>query len=194
MPDVARARKLAVRIREIVASTLEMQVKDPRLGMITITDAKVTPDLREATVYYTVLGDAEARAGTSAALESARGVLRSQVGRQTGVKFTPSLTFIADVVPETARSIEDLLARARDADEEVRRVSEGAAYAGDPDPYKADAEDDEDDETAGPGAGTRSGTGPGVETGAGSGAGAWIDTRSGAGWTAVPPGEQASGS
>jgi ribosome-binding factor A len=57
MVDVARARKLAVRVREIVAETLETQVKDPRLGMVTITDAKVTPDLREATLYYTVFGD-----------------------------------------------------------------------------------------------------------------------------------------
>ena len=147
MPDVARARRLAVRIREIVASTLEMQVKDPRLGMITITDARVTPDLREATVFYTVFGDEQERASTAAALDSARGVLRTQVGRQTGVKFTPSLTFIADDIPETARNITELLEKARDADEEVRRVSAGAEYAGDPDPYKPEpTEDDEDDE------------------------------------------------
>src|SRR4028119_917627 len=86
MVDVARARKLAVRIREVVAQTLELQVKDPRLGMVTITDAKVTPDLREATLYYTVYGDDQARADSAAALESAKGVLRSQAGRQTGVR------------------------------------------------------------------------------------------------------------
>jgi len=143
MADVARARRLAVRIREIVASTLEMQVKDPRLGMVTITDSRVTPDLREATLYYTVLGDDAQRADTAAALESARGVLRSQVGRQTGVKFTPTLTFIADVVPDTARAIDSLLDRARDADAELERVRIGASYAGDPEPYRlADAEDD----------------------------------------------------
>ena len=86
MVDVARARKLAVRIREIVAATLEMQVKDPRLGMVTITDARVTPDLREATIFYTVYGDDVARADSARALESAKGVLRSTVGKQTGVK------------------------------------------------------------------------------------------------------------
>src|SRR6266550_700204 len=102
MVDAPRARRLAVRIREIVASTLEMQVKDPRLGMVTVTDARVTPDLREATVFYTVYGDDDARAATAAALESARGVLRTQVGRQTGVKFTPTLTFVPDEVPATA--------------------------------------------------------------------------------------------
>ena len=98
MADQARARRLAVRIREIVASTLENQVKDPRLGMVTITDARVTPDLRDATLYYTVYGDETARADTAAALDSARGVLRSQVGRQTGIKFTPTLAFVPDAV------------------------------------------------------------------------------------------------
>src|SRR5665811_2152436 len=111
--EAARARKLAGRLREIVASTLELQVKDPRLGMVTITDARVSPDLREATVYYTVYGDDAERAASAAALESARGVVRSQVGRQAGVKFTPSLAFIADVVPDSARRIAELVARAR---------------------------------------------------------------------------------
>ena len=150
MVDVARARKLAVRIREVVASTLEMQVKDPRLGMVTITDAKVTPDLREATLYYTVYGDDQARADSAAALESAKGVLRSQVGRQTGVRYTPSLAFVADVVPETAGRIDELLAKARQADAEVHALAEGAAPAGEADPYRVPrvVEVDEDDDVA----------------------------------------------
>jgi ribosome-binding factor A len=146
MTDVARARRLAVRIREIVADTLERQVKDPRLGMVTITDARVTPDLREATVFYTVYGDESARAETAAALDSARGVLRSQVGRQTGVRFTPTLTFVADMVPAQARQIEELLDRARHADAEVRRVREGATFAGDPEPYRSTDAADRDTE------------------------------------------------
>ena len=137
MVDVARARKLAVRIREIVAATLELQVKDPRLGMVTITDARVTPDLREATVFYTVYGDDVARADTAAALESAKGVLRSTVGKQTGVRYTPSLTFVADVVPETATRIDDLLAAARAEDARVQELASSAAPAGDADPYRA---------------------------------------------------------
>jgi len=136
MVDVARARKLAVRIREVVAATLETQVKDPRLGMVTITDAKLTPDLREATLYYTVYGDEVARADSAAALESAKGVLRSTVGKQTGVRYTPSLAFIADVVPETADRIEALLATAREADAKVQEIASGAAPAGDADPYR----------------------------------------------------------
>ena len=147
MADPARARRLAVRIREIVASTLEMQVKDPRLGMVTITDAKLTPDLRDATLYYTVYGDDAARAGSAAALESARGVLRAQVGRQTGIKFTPTLTFVADAVPEHAAQIDELLAVARAADAGLAEVRAGASYAGDPDPYRATG-DDEPDEPA----------------------------------------------
>ena len=145
MVDVARARKLAVRIREVVAATLEMQVKAPRLGMVTITDAKVTPDLREATLYYTVYGSDDERQATAMALESAKGVLRAQVGKQTGVRYTPSLAFIADVVPENAGRIEELLAKAREEDAKVHEQAEGALPAGDADPYRAPRVIDEDD-------------------------------------------------
>lgn len=152
MTDVGRARRLAGRIREIVANTLERQVKDPRLGMVTITDARLTPDLREATVFYTVYGDEATQAASAAALESARGVLRTQVGRQTGVRFTPSLTFVADTVPRQAEQIEDLLTRARESDAELRRAREGAQYAGEPDPYRRppDADEEDDPDTGGP--------------------------------------------
>jgi ribosome-binding factor A len=142
--DPARARRLAVRIREIVASTLEMQVKDPRLGMVTITDARLTPDLRDATLFYTVFGDDTERAASAAALESARGVLRTQVGRQTGIKFTPTLTFVPDAVPDSARRLDDLLAEARHADEAIAQARAGAQYAGDPDPYRTTDEPDPD--------------------------------------------------
>ena len=147
MVDVARARKLAVRIREVVAQTLEMQVKDPRLGMVTITDAKLTPDLREATIYWTVYGDATERAESAAALESAKGVLRSTVGKQTGVRYTPSLTFVADIVPETAGRLEELLVQARAEDARVQEIATAAAPAGDADPYRVPRviEDSQDD-------------------------------------------------
>lgn len=147
MVDVARARKLAVRIREVVAQTLEMQVKDPRLGMVTITDAKLTPDLREATIYWTVYGDATERAESAAALESAKGVLRSTVGKQTGVRYTPSLTFVADIVPETAGRLEELLVQARAEDARVQEIATAAEPAGDADPYRVPRliEDTQDD-------------------------------------------------
>ena len=109
--DAARARKLADRITRIVAEMLERRVKDPRLGFVTITGARLTNDLRDATVYYTVYGTEEEQAGTAAALASATGLIRSEVGRQTGLRHTPSLTFVRDTVPEGARRMEDLVAR-----------------------------------------------------------------------------------
>lgn len=140
MADQARARRLAKRIAQIVASGLEHEVKDPRLAMVTITAAKVTADLRDATVYYTVLGETVDQepdsAGVAAALASANGVLRSLVGRGTGVRFTPTLTFVPDSVPDDARRIDELLARAHDADAEVARIAAGASPAGEPDPYR----------------------------------------------------------
>ncbi|RKT17875.1 ribosome-binding factor A [Streptomyces sp. 1114.5] len=147
MTDTARARKLADRIQVVVAQTLERRIKDPRLGFVTITDTRVTGDLREATVFYTVFGDETERQATAAALESAKGVLRSEVGKQTGVRHTPSLTFVADALPENARNIDDLLDRARLSDAEVRTQAAGATYAGDVDPYRAPASerDDEDE-------------------------------------------------
>jgi ribosome-binding factor A len=145
MVDRTRAHKLADRIRVIVAETLKHRVKDPRVGFITITDARVTGDLRDATVFYTVYGDEAERADTAAALESVKGMLRSEVGRQTGIKFTPTLAFVLDAVPESAANIEDLLRRAREADAEVARAAATATHAGDTDPYRKPPEDDGED-------------------------------------------------
>src|SRR5580704_5280633 len=148
MVDQARARKLADRIAQIVAEMLERRIKDPRLGFITVTEARLTGDLREATVFYTVYGSSEERTATAAALASATGVIRSEVGHQTGLKHTPSLTFVADTIPEGARHMEDLVARAREADAKL-----GAVPAGDPDPYReppgAAADDLDDDDLPG---------------------------------------------
>ena len=134
--DPARARRLGERITQIVAEMLERRIKDPRLGFVTVTDTKVTGDLRDATVFYTVYGSDEERANTAAALASATGLIRSEVGKQTGVKHTPSITFELDTVPETAKNMEELVARARQADAAVAAAREGATPAGDPDPYR----------------------------------------------------------
>ncbi len=146
MADSARARRLAKRIVAIVATELEHSVKDPRLAMITITAATVTPDLRDATVYYTVYGDDEDVESTAIALKSASGVLRSAVGRETGIKFTPTLSFVLDKVPDTARQMDELLNAAKSADAAIAAQAAHAAYAGDPDPYKKPAVVDPDDE------------------------------------------------
>ncbi|MDT0465739.1 MULTISPECIES: 30S ribosome-binding factor RbfA [Streptomyces] len=149
MADNARAKRLADLIREVVAQKLQRGIKDPRLGThVTITDTRVTGDLREATVFYTVYGDDEERKSAAAGLESAKGILRSEVGRAAGVKFTPTLTFVADALPDTARTIEDLLDQARASDAKVRETATGASYAGEADPYKKPDSDDETDDTS----------------------------------------------
>ena len=144
--DAARARKLADQISQIVAEMLERRIKDPRLGFVTVTEARLTNDLRESTVYYTVYGSEQDRADTAAALESATGIIRSEVGRQLGLRHTPSLEFVADVLPDSAQRIEELVTQARHADTELARAREGATYAGDPDPYRKPAEESDVDE------------------------------------------------
>ena len=145
MADPARAKRLAKRISTIVASAIEYEIKDPRLAGVTITDAKVTGDLHDATLYYSVIGrslaDEPDYVGVAAALESAKGVLRSKVGAGTRVKFTPTLAFVRDTVPDTAHRMEELLARARAADADVARIRVGATPAGDAQPYRVTDED-----------------------------------------------------
>ncbi|MEX3611171.1 30S ribosome-binding factor RbfA [Rothia sp. LK2588] len=145
MADAARAARLADRIKVIVAQALERRIKDPRLGFVTITDARVTNDLQHATVYYTVYGTAEEQVSTQAALESAKGILRSEVGKNITARLTPTLTFVSDEVPVNAAHIEDLLRKTRERDAELAEASAGATYAGGEDPYKK-PEADEDDE------------------------------------------------
>ena len=140
-----RANRLADRIAQIVAEMLERGVKDPRLGFVTVTDARLTGDLREATVYYTVYGSPDDQESTAAALKSATGLIRSEVGRQTGLRHTPSLSFVQDTLPDGARHLEELVARARAADEALAQAREGAVPAGDPDPYRVPAEDEDDE-------------------------------------------------
>ena len=148
MADPGRAKRLAKRISTIVASAIEYEIKDPRLAGVTITDAKVTGDLHDATLYYTVLGrsleDEPDYAGVAAALESAKGTLRTRVGAGTGVRFTPTLSFQRDTVPDAANRMEELLARARASDADVARIRQGAVPAGDADPYRVSGELDGD--------------------------------------------------
>lgn len=136
MSDPQRARRLAERIKVIVAKLLDTRIKDPRLGFVTITDVRMTGDLQHASIFYTVFGDEEQQAGTQAALESAKGLIRSEVGKGTGVRLTPTIEFIADALPESAAAIDDAIKRAADADAEIAQQASGKTYAGDPDPYR----------------------------------------------------------
>jgi len=139
---IPRVRKIADRIQVIVAEMLERRIKDPRLGFVTITDVRVSGDSQQATVFYTVLGAEAEVAASAAALESARGLIRSEVAKQLSMRHAPSLSFIHDALPENARHLDELLNKARQSDEQVAAASAGATYAGDADPYKKPHEDD----------------------------------------------------
>jgi ribosome-binding factor A len=140
-----RVRRVADRIKVVVAEMLERRIKDPRLGFVTVTDVRLTGDGQQATIFWTVLGSEEDVAGTAAALESAKGVLRSEVARQLGTRIVPTLTFVRDALPEEARHLDEVLARAKAQDEAVA-AQRGSAYAGDEDPYKKPREAVEDDD------------------------------------------------
>src|SRR5690606_3200904 len=145
MTDPAKVRRHAERVRELVAQVIRTQIKDPRLGMVTITDSRLTADLREATIYYTVLGDAAEQQATAAALDSARGPPRGTVGRALRLKHSPSLAFVRDEVPEAVKHIDELIAAARESDAKLHEMAAGATYAGEPQPYRVVADEDEDE-------------------------------------------------
>ncbi|SDS44520.1 ribosome-binding factor A [Brevibacterium siliguriense] len=144
MADSTRARKIADQIKVIVASTIERKLKDPRLGFVTVTDVRVTGDLQHATIFYTVYGDDQDLVGTGHALESAKGFIRSEVGKGLTIRLTPSLEFIADAVPEAAARLDGLLAQAAADDARVAGLAENAQHAGESDPYKKNDAADED--------------------------------------------------
>lgn len=148
-----RQARVADRIRVVLAERLERGLRDPRLGFVTITDVKVTGDLQHASVFYTVMGDEALRADTAAALKSATGMLRSEVGKNLNTRLTPTLEFILDAIPENADHIAALLREARERDAAVAGLAASAQYAGDADPYVKprdldDAEEEADDEGA----------------------------------------------
>lgn len=136
MTESPRVRRMAERIHQIVAQLLDTRIKDPRLGFITITDVRLTGDLQNATVFYTVMGEETDRAGTAAALASAKGMIRSEVGRHLGVRQTPTVDFVLDEVPETAAHLEAILRESKERDAELARLRESATPAGEADPYK----------------------------------------------------------
>ena len=143
MADTARAQKIADRIKTVTAENLDAIVKDPDLGFVTVTDVRVTGDLQHASLFYTVFGDEAQRSTTARLLEVNKGKLRSFVGKQLGIRLTPSLEFIADAIPETAAHLEDLLKEAKERDAEVARAAAGARYAGDADPYRRERDDED---------------------------------------------------
>jgi ribosome-binding factor A len=143
MVDVARARKLAERIKVLVAEALERAVKDPDLGFVTITAVRVTPDLQGASIFFTVFGSAEEKKQTAEIIEKNRGLIRREVGRGLSIRLTPTIEFIPDEVPEIAAHLNDLLAEAKARDAEVQALAKEAKFAGDENPYKEPHTEDE---------------------------------------------------
>jgi ribosome-binding factor A len=125
-----RQARVADRIRVVLAERLERGLRDPRL------------------VFYTVMGDEALRADTAAALKSATGLLRSEVGKHLNTRLTPTLEFFLDAIPENADHIAALLREARERDEAVAGLAASAQYAGDADPYVKPREFDEAEEEA----------------------------------------------
>ena len=137
-----RVRRIADRIKVTVAELLERRIKDPRLGFVTVTDVRVSGDTQHASVFYTVFGSDEEVAGSAAALESAKGLIRSEVAKQLGTRHAPTLEFIHDALPENARHLEEVLAKVRADDAAMAASANGAKYAGEADPYKKPHEED----------------------------------------------------
>ena len=137
-----RQARLADRIRVILAERLEKGLRDPRLGFVTITDVRVSGDLQHASVFYTVLGTEEERLSSGAALTSATGMLRSEVGKQLSTRLVPTREFIPDALPENADHISALLREAQQRDADVAKLASSASHAGDADPYIRQDDDD----------------------------------------------------
>jgi ribosome-binding factor A len=146
MADNARARRIAERIKQLVTQGLSQVVKDERVGFVTITDVRVTGDLQQASVFYTVLGTEEDRTTAAEVLEKYRGRLRSFVGKGLGIRLTPSLEFILDALPEDAQHMDELLRQVAARDAELAAARRAAGYAGDEDPYRRPRADDGSDE------------------------------------------------
>lgn len=144
MANAQRVAQVGEQIKAIVARRLERGIKDPRLGFVTITDVRMTGDLQHASIFYTVYGTDDERADTAAALKSATGMLRTEVGKHVRMRLTPSLEFIPDGVPENASAIDRLLREARDRDAETSAAASSASYAGEEDPYRKPRELDDE--------------------------------------------------
>jgi ribosome-binding factor A len=136
MVDHARARRLAERIKVLVAQSLERTVKDPDLGFVTVTDVKVTPDLQHAQIFYTVYGSDEDKARSAEIIERHRGRIRGDIGHNLSIRLTPTIEFIADEVQVNAAHLNDVLAEARARDAAIAAAAEGAQPAGDANPYR----------------------------------------------------------
>jgi ribosome-binding factor A len=105
-----RMRRVDEAVREVLSDAVTQDLKDPRVGFVTVTDVKTSPDLRHARVYVSVLGSAEERAASLEGLQSAHGYLQGRVAGELRLKHTPQLTFLHDDTAERADRLERILA------------------------------------------------------------------------------------
>lgn len=110
MPRGERTDRVGEEFREILAEEIQ-KLKDPRVGFVTVTGVKVSPDLRVAWVYFTTLGDEKAKAASRAALRSAAPHLRHELGRQVRLKVTPEIRFEEDTSIATGERIDAIIDR-----------------------------------------------------------------------------------
>ncbi len=122
-----RADRVAEAIQEEVADLIRMRIKDPRVGFVTITGVEVTPDLRHARIFYSLVGDAAAREATQRGLESAAGFIQGELGRRLRLRFAPVVEFRFDPSLERGARIEQLLKDLRSAPAGEEREDESDA-------------------------------------------------------------------
>ena len=107
--SLERMRRVDEAVREVLSDVLTHEVKDPRVGFVTVTDVKTSPDLSHARVYVSVLGDAEAVSASLEGLRSAQGFLQGRIGGELRLKHTPTLTFFHDDTAERAQRLERIM-------------------------------------------------------------------------------------
>lgn len=106
-----RREKVQEAIRRIISSVIQNELRDPRIGFVTVTKVQVTPDLRLAKIFYSVLGDEKTKKSTKIALQNANHFLKMKIGDELKLRFTPEVSFREDIVLEYSQKIEDILTR-----------------------------------------------------------------------------------
>jgi ribosome-binding factor A len=104
-----RMRRVNEAMREVLSARIAVDLKDPRIGFVTVTAVETSPDLRNARVFVSVLGEPAEREDALAGLDSSRGVLQSHVARELRMKRTPTLTFVHDDTAERGMRMEQLI-------------------------------------------------------------------------------------
>lgn len=107
--DYQRSDRVGDLLVELIAELIRKDIRDPRIGAVTITAAKVTKDLRHARIYFNLFGSRENKKEVLAGLGSATGFIRAKVGKQLNLRFVPTIEFFYDETQDEAQRIEDLL-------------------------------------------------------------------------------------